>query len=908
VLPGLPKDLDVALQCALAKDRTRRYATALAFAEDLRAVRLREPIAARPVGWPGRTLRWAQRNPVVAGLAALLFVTLTASAVFFAMQSARLGDALRATEDSRATAASALVRERAARERAEGLHLVGMARSQLGEDPELALLLARASRRRLDHHLTRSTLRAALERWQPRPFVPGVDAASWVRLEPGGQRVAIGNGDEVVLFDRRTNAEIARLPCPGASSSRLWWSDDGAHFVLAPGNDLNRYVDGTVADGPLTVTLHDGATGAQLAELGGHRGRLTAVDFEAGWVATGDSAPQIAAPRGGTVRVFELAAATAGPAFELDGAGQGVAIVRFFGPERAGRWPDLEVVSRDGEFRRLQGGRGVVLESRRLVEPGTKRLPELHLGRSGEVFVRAADELRRYEARTDDEPTVGPRTAGAHMLTHAGGLVCWSDTAAVLVDAGSLERLREFVMPPREIVQLDMGRQIAAQASFTSTTRTTFYETTAVAAFADGSCRVWSLPTGEFRDVPPIGGGIVAADFAQQGAVAAVIDPTGRVRTFELFGAPLLPAVTGVTDHTFDALHPDGRRVVTFRDGDALCVDLATAAVLWEVDPRAGAQFEVATWSPDGAVCAIGADDGEVRLVRALDGSVEHRIAGAGREVLELSFSADGRTLALSRHGVEFCDRESGELRPAPAAIGEHAVSVALSSASENVLYAHTTSSQIRSPAGELVGRTAGGQSDDPWSLGVPAGVGGPFVLLCRQHVGLRQQVGGDGEAWLVDLRDGARHELPGGPWGRGGIAPGGDYVVLPDPAGGLVVYDPETRQFGEPLRGHDRPLNHVRFSADGALFATGWASRGFAKKLDGRRVCVWSRAGELVQRFDFDRASISWFDLSADGEWVLIKTSDGELRRYPVQPLRIVAALQLRDFTAAERERFGLR
>ena len=48
---ALPRDLAVVLACALDVDRSRRYATALAFAEDLRRVREHEPILARPAGW-----------------------------------------------------------------------------------------------------------------------------------------------------------------------------------------------------------------------------------------------------------------------------------------------------------------------------------------------------------------------------------------------------------------------------------------------------------------------------------------------------------------------------------------------------------------------------------------------------------------------------------------------------------------------------------------------------------------------------------------------------------------------------------------------------------------------------------------------------------------------------------------
>ena len=71
---AIPKDLRVVLDAALEKNRDRRYQTALDLAEDLRRVREREPISAKPIGPVGRTIRWAQRKPYRAASVLLLFV------------------------------------------------------------------------------------------------------------------------------------------------------------------------------------------------------------------------------------------------------------------------------------------------------------------------------------------------------------------------------------------------------------------------------------------------------------------------------------------------------------------------------------------------------------------------------------------------------------------------------------------------------------------------------------------------------------------------------------------------------------------------------------------------------------------------------------------------------------------
>ncbi|MAG54940.1 MAG: hypothetical protein CMJ83_01485 [Planctomycetes bacterium] len=69
---AIPTDLAVVLQKALEKEPHRRYATALDFADDLRAVLEHRPIAARPVSLLSRTARWARREPVKAALALTL--------------------------------------------------------------------------------------------------------------------------------------------------------------------------------------------------------------------------------------------------------------------------------------------------------------------------------------------------------------------------------------------------------------------------------------------------------------------------------------------------------------------------------------------------------------------------------------------------------------------------------------------------------------------------------------------------------------------------------------------------------------------------------------------------------------------------------------------------------------------
>ncbi len=278
--PKIPKDLTAIILTAMDKDRDRRYATALALADDLQRFREMRQVLARPSGRIVKCKRWVQRNPLVAASLMVAFLSLSTGLVVSLM----LLDGVQAERNEKAEAliqeSAALSRmseernakvaalkmvaaERDSKDRAlrqsEGLRLVAESTNALENDPALALNLALEASHLAVGLKSRLAMHAALGRLK----------------------------------------ELQTIELPVASPEIVRISNDNK-FVLTAGR-----LDGR-------VRIWDAETGLRHAVLVGHRDTVSWARFSA------NVDHIITASKDGTIRVWNTHNATELNRFAID--------------------------------------------------------------------------------------------------------------------------------------------------------------------------------------------------------------------------------------------------------------------------------------------------------------------------------------------------------------------------------------------------------------------------------------------------------------------------------------------------------------------------------------------------------------------------------------------------------------
>ena len=217
----MPADLWVVLQTALAKEPAQRYARAADLAEDLRRVRAREPILARPLGPMRRSLRWVRRHPALASVLGLVLL----GSVVFAAWRAQAADRLAAQAERAERARDEAVRRAYlanihAAYGALAMHDAGEAERHLAACPE-------PLRGWAWHHLATACNDSL------RSVAAHGGTAFALAVSPDGAQIATGGHDGVVrLWDAEDCTPAGALHNPeGEALLRVAFSPDGTHVV-----------------------------------------------------------------------------------------------------------------------------------------------------------------------------------------------------------------------------------------------------------------------------------------------------------------------------------------------------------------------------------------------------------------------------------------------------------------------------------------------------------------------------------------------------------------------------------------------------------------------------------------------------------------------------------------------------
>lgn len=682
--PDLPPELVAIVRTAMAPRREDRYASAKAFAEDLKRFQTGQMVGAHRYSVWHRVERWTRRHRA---LVATAIVALVAVGVIGAVSVARVVRAQHMAEAQRAVAERQRQSADVARQRAETTSnelLLLNARAALHTDPTATLAwLKRYPANAADWSdvpalATDATSRGVSEHvWRV-----SSSSSEGISFSPDGRWLAAGSVDRMVQLWNPATGVVHSLSGHSAPVNDVEISADGRllvsgsydHTVRAwqldeNGNASNPRLlgkhDGSVLDVAISpdgkwvasggkdnlIRLWNVATGATRT-LSGHTLAVWALAFAP------DGATLASGSRDKTVRVWNLATGSARvihspePLLQLGFSPDGRALIGN-SESAVERWDlatgrhrtlprvatalECVAVAPRGGLIAFGGADGIV----RVWDEASGQIQTLVGHRGSLEFLRFSPDGTRLASSSQDGTVrlwrVAARSERVLRGADGGGAtVAFSPDGSELTVGGMDGSLRRWGLATGEMRSLGRHQGAVERVKYLPGGHA-LLSLSAV----DRTLRWWDLDHQTSRVLNAHAAGFRIA-LSTDGGLASVAEGTARAALLELPSGKVRCRVDG-TDLGHMIFSPDGALMAY---GDAYAVQLVRTS-----DCSRGARYthvaglDTIVFSPDGTRLASSDVDRTIKLLDVAGGEVRS-LAGHDMEVYDLAFSPDGRWLA----------------------------------------------------------------------------------------------------------------------------------------------------------------------------------------------------------------------------------------------------------------------
>ncbi len=615
VNPRAPRDLVTIVNKAIEREPGHRYPAAGELAADLERFLADEPILARRQTQAERYLRWARRNPVVAGLGAVLTALMVVATIVSALAAGHFNRLRRGEGAARHEAEAAAAGERAARHEAE--------EAAAGE---------RAARHEAEEAADLARRRGDAERWERYRSNIAAAAGALQQQNSGTARTALDAAPpehrnwEWQHFHSQLDGARIVVSVQGWVASGLALSPSGRQVAVASGGKDNE------------VCLYNVATGRAEAAVRGHAalgGDCLAFRPDGNQLATFGRNQRIRLWDPSNGRESAVLSGEGRPFYSPDGS----RIASIEG-SKSRLWDSTsgKEIAVLGE---LQDGNDAIAFS-----PNGKR-----------VAVTSMNYVRLCDASTGRLlAALGPHEVPAHNLAYS------PDGTRI---ASSM-----FNRTTIHLWDSATGKEVAALRGHTSGVSALHFgpdgsRLVSTSDYPDNAARLWNAATGELLKVMAghtnfINRTVLSSD--GQRIATASLDQTARLWD-GVSGEP----IAVLRGHTGPVMHvlfgPDGTRVVTASDDATLRLwDARTGNLISVLRGHGERLFYPPLFTPDGSRVLSSSDDGTVRIwdVHLLERNGVLR--GHESFVYDVAFSTDGEQVASSAwdHTARLWDATTG--------------------------------------------------------------------------------------------------------------------------------------------------------------------------------------------------------------------------------------------------------